>query len=204
MLSIEIMAPIAILLGSSRSQGNAAGLYTWIDRLFVAQAATIANGTSHHLHMVDPHIAPHPLGPVLDPIIPAAVKSAEKYASPAVREWSRLVSSCPGFIILTPQYNWGYPGELKNALDQLYHEWRGKPVLIVTYGGHGGGKCAEQLSQVLEGALKMRVVGRVGVTLPEEYIRGDLRVGGETPEFLRQYDAEATKGIETLLMSLNT
>jgi NAD(P)H-dependent FMN reductase len=54
-------------------------------------------------------------------------------------------------VLVTAQYNWGYPAALKNAIDHLYREWRGKPVLLVTYGGHGGDKCAAQLRQVLGG-----------------------------------------------------
>lgn len=46
------------------------------------------------------------------------------------------------------QYNWGYPAALKNALDYLYHEWLGKPAVIITYGTRGGGKAAAQLQQV--------------------------------------------------------
>lgn len=46
------------------------------------------------------------------------------------------------------QYNWGYPAALKNALDYLYHEWLGKPAVVITYGTRGGGKAAAQLQQV--------------------------------------------------------
>lgn len=46
------------------------------------------------------------------------------------------------------QYNWGYPAALKNAIDYLYHEWKGKPAAIVSYGTRGGGKAAAQLQQV--------------------------------------------------------
>jgi NAD(P)H-dependent FMN reductase len=73
---------------------------------------------------------------------------------------------------VTPQYNWGYPAALKNALDHLHREWRGKPAAIVTYGGHGGGKCATQLRQVADG-LKMRVTATMpGIELSEAVIRG--------------------------------
>jgi NAD(P)H-dependent FMN reductase len=41
-------------------------------------------------------------------------------------------------VFVSPQYNWGYPAPLKNAIDHLYKEWLGKPAVIVTYGGHGG------------------------------------------------------------------
>ncbi|MGO3601735.1 MAG: NADPH-dependent FMN reductase, partial [Enterococcus faecalis] len=42
------------------------------------------------------------------------------------------------FVLLFPQYNWGYPAVMKNALDFLYSEWSHKPVSIMVYGGHGG------------------------------------------------------------------
>jgi NAD(P)H-dependent FMN reductase len=67
------------------------------------------------------------------------------------KAWSRLVSSFDGFIFVLPQYNWGYPAPLKNALDYLYNEWANKPGTIITYGSHGGGKAAEQLKVVLQG-----------------------------------------------------
>jgi len=44
------------------------------------------------------------------------------------------------------------------VLDHLFNEWGGKPVLVVTYGGRGGGKCEEQLKVVLSGGLKMKVI----------------------------------------------
>ncbi|HUB84883.1 MAG TPA: NAD(P)H-dependent oxidoreductase, partial [Rhizomicrobium sp.] len=59
--------------------------------------------------------------------------------------------------IVTPQYNWGYPAPLKNALDHLFDEWKNKPLLLITYGGHGGGKCAKQLRSVAKG-LHMKTV----------------------------------------------
>ncbi|PCH33691.1 hypothetical protein WOLCODRAFT_59973, partial [Wolfiporia cocos MD-104 SS10] len=74
------------------------------------------------------------------------------------REWSSFISSCAAIVVLTPQYNWGVPGELKNAFDHLYWEWRDKPAVIVTYGGHGGSKCAEQLRSILGGGLNTQLV----------------------------------------------
>jgi NAD(P)H-dependent FMN reductase len=50
---------------------------------------------------------------------------------------------------VTPEYNHGYTAPLKNALDHLYNEWTHKPAAIVSYGGPGGYRAAEQLRQVL-------------------------------------------------------
>jgi NAD(P)H-dependent FMN reductase len=95
------------------------------------------------------------------------------YAQAHTQAWSRKIAGADAFVFVTPQYNWGYPAGLKNAIDHLYGEWTGKPVAIVSYGGHGGGKCAAQLRQVTEG-LKMRPVATMpGITLTHDMIKGD-------------------------------
>lgn len=58
---------------------------------------------------------------------------------------------------MTPEYNLGVPGGVKNSIDYLYNEWIGKPVLIVTYGIHGGNLSSDSLKQTLSG-MKLRVV----------------------------------------------
>jgi len=47
---------------------------------------------------------------------------------------------CDGIIIVTPEYNGGYPGALKNVIDVLVEEWKHKPVGLSTVsGGQFGG-----------------------------------------------------------------
>ncbi|OAL38720.1 hypothetical protein AYO20_01926 [Fonsecaea nubica] len=82
------------------------------------------------------------------------------------RAWSQLITSYKAFVFVTPQYNWGYPANLKNAIDYLFNEWVGKPAMVVSYGGHGGTQCAGQLKQVLSG-VRMKVVQKsVGLAFP--------------------------------------
>lgn len=54
-------------------------------------------------------------------------------------------------IIVTPEYNHGYPGELKMMLDLLYDQYARKPVGLcgVSMGGLGGVRCVEQLRLVV-------------------------------------------------------
>ena len=83
--------------------------------------------------------------PLLDePGVPAMDEPQHQHT----KVWQAKVQALHGFVFVTAQYNWGIPAVLKNALDFLYKEWTGKPAAIITYGGHGGGKCAGQLVQV--------------------------------------------------------
>jgi NAD(P)H-dependent FMN reductase len=95
------------------------------------------------------------------------------YERPTTRAWSAKISGADGYVFVTPQYNWGIPAPLKNAIDHLYAEWRGKPAAIITYGGHGGDKCAAQLHQVLTG-LKMRLADTMpALTLPPAQVQAN-------------------------------
>ncbi len=81
---------------------------------------------------------------------PRSAKAAEKvYALPEQRRWVELVGGCDAFVVVTPEYNHGYPAALKNALDHVYAGWNGKPVGFVSYGGSSGGvRAVEQLRLV--------------------------------------------------------
>jgi NAD(P)H-dependent FMN reductase len=86
--------------------------------------------------------------PLLDEPLMAALGH---YTHAHTRAWSRTVASFDGFVFVFPQYNWGYPAPLKNALDYLYAEWRDKPVSFATYGTRGGNRAAGQFQQILQG-----------------------------------------------------
>lgn len=58
--------------------------------------------------------------------VPAAADRA--YDSPAVTRWGQAVDACDGFVFVTPEYNHGVPGPLKNAVDSLGPEWTGKTI----------------------------------------------------------------------------
>ncbi|MBK9017264.1 MAG: NAD(P)H-dependent oxidoreductase [Saprospiraceae bacterium] len=42
------------------------------------------------------------------------------------------IKAANGVLIITPEYNGGYPASLKNVIDVLYDEWHRKPVAIST------------------------------------------------------------------------
>lgn len=85
--------------------------------------------------------------PFLDEPFPPMM--GEEAINEHTKEWSKIVDSSDGFIIVTPEYNHGYPASLKNALDFLYKEWMDKPVGLVGYGGSGARDSIRQLREVL-------------------------------------------------------
>jgi len=66
-------------------------------------------------------------------------------------KWREAMARADGLVIVTPEYNHGYPGELKIMLDALYKEYFHKPVAFcgVSDGALGGARCVEQLRQVV-------------------------------------------------------
>jgi len=89
--------------------------------------------------------------------MPAVVPAQAQFKYEHSKKWSAAMSAVDGYIFVSPEYNYGIPGSTKNAIDYLYNEWIGKPVLIVTYGIHGGTKCSDALKEVLTG-MKLRVM----------------------------------------------
>src|SRR5579871_902352 len=106
-----------------------------------------------------------------EPVSPIAAKG--EYKNPLVKKWAEKISEADGFVIVTPEYNHGYPGVLKNALDWIYFPWNQKPVGFVSHGGAGGSRAIEQLRQVAI-ALQMHPI-QSAVSIPQEIVRGVIQ-----------------------------
>ncbi|MEV8638001.1 NAD(P)H-dependent oxidoreductase [Streptosporangium sp. NPDC051023] len=75
--------------------------------------------------------------------------STGEYDSPEVRAFAARIDAADAFVVITPEYNHGYPGPLKIAIDSVHPEWQAKPVGFVSYGGVSGGlRSVEQLRAV--------------------------------------------------------
>ncbi|MGC4808239.1 NADPH-dependent FMN reductase [Micromonospora sp. DT233] len=69
--------------------------------------------------------------------------------APAGPGFAERIGRADAFVVVTPEYNHGYPGELKAAIDSVGQQWYAKPVGFVSYGGISGGlRAVEQLRLV--------------------------------------------------------
>jgi NAD(P)H-dependent FMN reductase len=100
-----------------------------------------------------------------------------QYVHRHTKEWSAIVDAGDAFVIVTPEYNYGYPAALKNAIDYLHEEWRYKPVGFVSYGGVAAGTRAVQQLKGVVTTLKMLPVSEsVSIPFHAQFIGDDGRV----------------------------
>ncbi len=128
---------IAIIVGSTREQRAGIRVARWFMDI-AAQRQDL------HPELIDLKEWDFPM------FSDANLPSTGVYTTEITKRWSATVAACDGFVIVTPEYNHGYPAALKNALDYLYREWNRKPVAFVSYGSSAGGaRSVEQLKQVV-------------------------------------------------------
>jgi len=166
---------ILVIIGSTRVQRICPQIAEWV--------AQVGRETIPGVfEVVDLKHWPLPMDD--EPAIPAQ----DDYAFDHTRAWSRKVSEGDAIVLVSPQYNWGYPAPLKNALDHLYKEWSGKPAMIVTYGSHGGVRCAQQLRQVVEGLRMKPVETMPAFRLAREHIEANAGAIDPPMEFAGHLD----------------
>src|SRR6185437_3347359 len=78
--------------------------------------------------------------PLLDEPMPP---SLGQYTKPHTKAWAAKVDSFDAYVFVTPEYNHGIPGALKNALDFVYREWNNKAAGFVSYGSANGVRAVE-------------------------------------------------------------
>jgi NAD(P)H-dependent FMN reductase len=119
---------------------------------------------------------------------------------PRLTEYAEKIERSAALVIVTPEYNNGYPGVLKNAIDYLSPKlYRRKPIGIVTVSaGAGGGTCLAQLRLVTLGLGAVPIPAAMLVTRVQDQF-------SETGQPLDpQWGTRADRFIETLLWFTET
>jgi NAD(P)H-dependent FMN reductase len=150
------MIKVGIIIGSTRPGRRAETVARWVYEL-------AAKRTDAEFELVD--LKDFNL-PLLDE---AAPPSQGKYTQPHTLKWSAKVDSLDAYIFVTPEYNHGPSGALKNAIDFVYREWNNKAAGFVSYGSAGGARAVEQLRMVMGELQVADVRGAVALSLHTDF-----------------------------------
>jgi NAD(P)H-dependent FMN reductase len=127
---------VALITGTTREGRFSALVAEWI-------TGHLAEHPEIDIEGVD--LRNHPL-PFFDGVAPA--RTLRDYPRDDVARLGNAIDRADGYVVLTGEYNHGYPAVLKNAMDWTFVEWRHKPITFVSWGNVGGARAIEQLRQV--------------------------------------------------------
>jgi NAD(P)H-dependent FMN reductase len=146
------MTRIAIITGSTRPGRNNEAVARWVYDI-------AGKRSDAEFELVD--IADYDL-PLLDEPVPP---SMGRYSQPHTKAWAQKIASFDGYVFVTPEYNHGTSGALKNAIDYLYREWNNKAAGFVSYGSAGGARAVEHLRLVMGELMVADVRAQVMLSL---------------------------------------
>ena len=146
------MIRVAIITGSTRPGRNNEAVARWVSE-------TAKKRRDAEFELVD--IADYKL-PLLDEPAPA---SMGEYKNAHTRAWAGKIGSFDAYVFVTPEYNHGTSGALKNAIDYLYREWNNKAVGFVSYGSAGGARAVEHLRLIMGELMVADVRAQVMLSL---------------------------------------
>jgi NAD(P)H-dependent FMN reductase len=150
------MIRVAIIVGSTRPGRRAEIVARWVYDI----ASKRSDAEFEVVDILDFDL------PLLDePRSPAR----GEYTQPHTKAWSAKIDSFDAFVFVTPEYNHGPPGALKNAIDFLYREWNNKAAAFVSYGGAGGTRAVEQLRLVMGELQVADVRAQVALSLATDF-----------------------------------
>ncbi len=102
-----------------------------------------------------------------------------RYEHEHTRRWSQTIEAADALVFVVPEYNHSFNAATKNAIDYLYHEWRYKPVGIVSYGGPVMGTRSAQHLKTVFSALRMVHAGDVPVSLVSTPVTDGVFAGSD-------------------------
>src|SRR3979490_1296659 len=130
------MFEIAIIIGSTRPGRNGEAVAKWVYE--IAQKRSDAEFELVDIKDFNLPLLDEPMPPIMG-----------QYSKPHTKAWAAKIGSFDGYVFVTPEYNHGTSGALKNGMDCLLGEGKNKVAGFVSYGGIGGARAVEQLRLVM-------------------------------------------------------
>lgn len=150
------MTRVAIILGSTRPNRNGEAVARWVHDI----ARKRADAEFEFVDLKEYEL------PLLDEPVPP---SRGEYRHEHTKRWAAKIASFDAFVFVTPEYNHGTSGALKNAIDYLYKEWNNKAAGFVGYGAVGGVRAVESLRLVMGELMVADVRAQVALSLYADF-----------------------------------
>jgi NAD(P)H-dependent FMN reductase len=182
----QSMTTVSVIVGSTRQGRFSEKPAQWIFQHLKARKEVEAR-------LLDLRDFPMPL---FDQPVPPGMPGRAAYEHEVVKKWTAEIARSDGFIIVTPEYNFGTSAVLKNALDWVYGEWNRKAVAFVSYGSVGGARAVQQL-RLTATELQLAPI-RFSVHVPVATLWAHFQ-GGDVDAGLAELGAPAEAMIEDLL-----
>lgn len=171
---------LAIIIGSTRQGRVSDRLARWVKHEAEKKPgfdATILDLRDYDLPFFDEALPPQ--------------YNQNRETSGGVKKWLNDLEEQDAYIIVTPEYNRSIPGVLKNAIDYIGYEIKGKPVGIATHGSTNGAQAVAHLRGIIPGALGFTVPTFVGFGYAEMLEFGQDGTPGESMIAARESVVEA-------------
>jgi NAD(P)H-dependent FMN reductase len=134
--------------------------------------------------------------PFFDHAVPPAMPGRAAYENEVVKKWTAAIEASDGFIFVAPEYNYGPPAVLKNAIDWVYPEWNRKAAAFVSFGSVGGARSVQQLRET---AIEVQLAPiRSSVHIPVATLWAHFQ-GGDVDKGLAELETPAKVMIDDLL-----
>jgi NAD(P)H-dependent FMN reductase len=146
------MMRVGIIIGSTRPGRKAEAVAKWVYEI----ARKRSDAEFELVDIKDFNL------PLLDEPMPPIMG---QYTHKHTKDWSAKIASFDAYVFVTPEYNHGTSGALKNAIDFLYSEWVNKAAGFVGYGGASGTRAVENLRLIMGELQIADVKAQVGLSL---------------------------------------
>ncbi len=150
------MIKVGIIVGSTRPGRKAEAVAQWVYGIAQKRSDAgfeVVDIETFHLPMLD------------EPVPPSRGQHQHEHT----KTWAAKIDSLDAFIFVTPEYNHGPSGAIKNAIDFVFHPWTNKSAGFVSYGGNGGVRAVEQLRQVMGEIMIADVRAQVALSLYTDF-----------------------------------
>lgn len=158
MIPVDVELNIPVILGTVREGRQSENVARYVHARLAARPGTTSP-------FIDPrdHDFGNLKGRVIDLPDPAKPVAGPPISDDLVT-FIKAMHAADGFVIVTPEYNYSFPGALKNLLDATLKPWNRKPFALIGCGGVSGGlRAIDSLRQVVAGVGGVTVPNHVSV-----------------------------------------